>query len=123
MAFTDDSGNLIGVTPNLLLVPPALENTARQLAGSVLDPESANNAINPQAGRWQVLTWHYLTDSNAWFMIDTNLMRMSLDWFDREPLSIRRKDQDEAVFVTYVASMRYSYGWSDWRWVAGSNPS
>lgn len=123
MAFTDDNGNKLAVTPNLILVPPALEDDAIPIAGSPLDPNSANNAVNPQAGRWMVQPWHYLTDSNAWFMIDTNLMKQSLDWFNRVPLSILPKEGDKTYVARWVARMRYSYGWSDWRWIAGSNPS
>jgi hypothetical protein len=85
MAFTDDTENIVAVTPNLLLVPPELEDEAVIIAGSMLDPDSGNNALNPQSGRFQVLTWHYLTTSDNWFMIDTNMMKMSLDWFNRDP--------------------------------------
>jgi len=123
MAFTDDNGNKVAVTPDTILVPPGLEDAGLEITKSLLDPSTANNTINPQAGRFSVLTWHYLTDSNAWFMIDSNLMKLSLDWFDRVPLSITPKVEDKTLQATWIAYMRYSYGWSDWRWVAGSNPS
>jgi len=123
MAFTDDNGSKVAVTPNMLLVPPALEDEALIIAKSINDPVNANNAINPQAGRWTVQPWHYLTDSNAWFMIDSILMKMSLLWFNRIPLSILPKVEDKTLRSTWIAYMRYSYGWSDWRWIAGSNPS
>lgn len=123
MAFTDDNGNKVAVTPNVLLVPPVLEDEALEITRSVLDPDSANNTINPQAGRFSVLTWHYLTDSNAWFMIDSSLMKLSLDWFNRVPLNITPKVEDKTIQATWIAYMRYSFGWSDWRWIAGSNPS
>lgn len=123
MAFTDDNGNKVAVTPNLLLVPPALEDEALVIARSLNDPTSANNAINPQAGRWQVQPWHFLTDANAWFMIDQALMKMALEWFDRVPLGINPMVEDKTIEAHWIAYMRYSFGWSDWRWVAGSNPS
>jgi Mu-like prophage major head subunit gpT len=124
MAYTDDNGNKVGVTPDLLLVPPGLEDAAITIAGSPLDPTSANNAKNPQNGRFEVKTWHYLTDSNAWFMIDSTLMKMSLDWFDREPVRIAPRAGDDTTYYAYWrAYMRYSYGFSDWRWVYGNNPS
>lgn len=122
MAFTDDNNNKVNVTPNMLLVPPDLQNEAEIIVGSVLDPDSGNNAINPQSNRFSVMTWHALTDTTAWFMIDTNLMRMSLDWFNRVPLSIRPLDgEDTTVAATWIAYMRYSFGWSDWRWIYGQN--
>lgn len=118
MAFTDDNGNKVAVTPNLLLVPPALEDEALEIAKSLLDPASANNAINPQAGRFQVLPWHYLSSNTTWFMIDSTLAKMHLDWFDRVPVRIgRRAGDDETVKAYWRAFMRYSYGFSDWRWV------
>lgn len=125
MAFTDDNGNKVAVTPTMLLVPPALEDEALVIARSLNDPDSNSNAINPQSGRFQVVPWHYLTDSNAWFMIDPILMKMGgLEWYDRVPVSIGLRDGDDRTVRAYWRSyMRYSYGWSDWRWVYGNNPS
>jgi len=124
-AFTDDNGNIVAVIPDTLLVPPALEDEALVIARSINDPTSDTNAINPQMGRFQVVPWHYLTDSNAWFMIDSTLMKMGgLEWYDRVPVGIGLKGgQDTTVKAYWRSYMRYSYGWSDWRWVAGSNPS
>lgn len=121
-AFTDDKGNLVAVTPNALIVPPGLEDTAIAATQSDKDPDSANNATNPQYGRYTIITWHYLTDSEAWFMVDTALMKQRLKWFDRVPLDITL-DRADAAFAYYAARMRYSYGYMDWRWVAGSKPS
>lgn len=123
MAWTDDNGNKVAVTPNMILVPPQLEDEALEIANSVLDPSSGNNAINPQFGRFRVMTWHYLTDSNAWFMIDSMLMKNSLHWFNRAGVSILPKVEDKTLVATWIASMRYSYGYSDWRWIYGNNPS
>ena len=125
MAFTDDNGNKVAVMPNALIVPPALEDDALEITGSMQDPDSANNTMNPQFGRFQVIPWHYLTDSNAWFMVDTNLMRLAgLEWFNRVLPAIGLRDGDDRTVRAYWRGyMRYSYGWSDWRFIAGSNPS
>ena len=121
--FKDDKGNLLAVTPDTLLVPPGLEDDALVIAQSVLDPTSANNAINPQRGRFKVVTWHYLTDTNAWFMLDSVLMKRSLIWFDRVPMDVVLDRVEQRAYAYYNARMRYSYGWRDWCFVAGSNPS
>lgn len=122
-AFKDDKGSLVACTPDTILVPPALEVTAQVIVKSMLDPNSANNAINARANAYNVVRWDYLTDSNAWFLIDSTRMKMSLLWVDRVPLSIRQKTQDTTVFATWIARSRYGYGWTDWRWVYGNNPS
>lgn len=124
MALTDDNGNKVAITPTAILVPPALEDEAIEISKSMLDPTSGNNTVNVHAGRFTVITWHYLTDSNAWFMLDTNQMKLALDWFDRVALGIKLRDGDDRTLVAYWrAYMRYSFGWSDWKWCAGSNPS
>ena len=122
MSTEDDAGNILGMMPNALMVPPELEDTALEIVNSIQDPASANNAINPQAGRFTVIPWHYLTDSDNWFMMDTVWMRESLKWYERTPLEISVADQT-ATEAVYEAYMRYSYGWDDWRWVYGHNVS
>jgi hypothetical protein len=122
-AFKDDKGNLVAVTPDTLRVPPALEDDAIEITQSLQDPTSANNTVNPQFGRFRVVVDHYLTDSNAWFMEDSMKRRQSLKWFNRVPLSIELDRVEKKAFAVYIARMRYSFGFKDWRWVAGSNPS
>ena len=122
MAFTDDNGNKMGVSPNALLVPPATGDEARVILNSILKNGTANNDMNPRAGeQWTIYEWNMLTDSTYWFMLDTNLMRQSLDWFNRVPLSINPIVEDKTLSAGWRAYMRYSLGWSDWRWVYGNN--
>lgn len=124
MEFKDDAGNLLGITPNRLIVPPELEDTALEIANSLFDPTSGNNAINPQAGRYEVQAWHYLTDSNNWFMADSVWEQESLNWYNRvlpnglPEITLVDESSTEAVYDVY---MRYSYGWDDWRWIFGNN--
>jgi hypothetical protein len=123
MAFEDDRGDIIDVMPDLLLVPPELEDTAIPLTGSALDPTSGNNAINPIPGRFQTIVWHYLTDPNNWFMIDSGRKRKSLLWYERIPLEFAREEDFETLVAKYRAYMRYSYGFTDPSWVYGHEVS
>lgn len=123
MALTDMNGDLLNVMPDELLVPPELEDTALEIVRSALDPTSANNAINPQAGRFKVTVWHYLTDANAWFMIDSGLRRQHLRWYDRIGLEFGREQDFDTLIGKWRAYMRFSLGWTDWRFIYGQNPS
>lgn len=60
--------------PKVLLVPPQLEFTARELIHSTYDPETANNNINTiQSRNLTLLVDPYLTSTTAWFLIgDSN---------------------------------------------------
>lgn len=122
MQYKDDAGNVLGVMPDTILVPLALENTARIATQSMNKPGSMDNDVNPQNGRWNIVVWPYLTDTNAWFMMDSVWMRESLIWYNRITPEFTFKELSQ-VEVKWQAYMRYSYGWKDWRWIAGSNPS
>jgi phage major head subunit gpT-like protein len=123
MALTDDRGDILNVMPDRLLVPPELEDDALTINRSTLDPTSANNAINPQAGRFTTDVWHYLTDANAWFMIDSARRRRDLIWYERIPVEFDREQDFDTLESKFRAYQRFSRGWRDWRWVFGQNPS
>jgi hypothetical protein len=117
--WTDDRGDVIDVMPDLLIVPPDLEDTASTITGSILDPASANNAINPQNGRFRTIVWHYLTDTNNWFMADSGRMARSLLWYDRIPLEFGLESDFDTFQAKFRAYMRYSYGWREWSFIYG----
>lgn len=123
MKFVDDRGDILNVMPDTILVPPELEDDALEIVRSVLDPTSANNAVNTQAGRFKVVTWYYLTDANAWFMIDGARMKRDLIWYDRIPLEFGREQDFDTFEAKFRAYMRYSRNWRDYRWIYGNNPS
>lgn len=122
-AYEDDRGELVMVNPDVLLVPPELEDTAYELIEAAGKPGTANNDANfvgSLANR--VIVWDYLTDANNWFMIDSTLAGLYLNWFDRVPLEFAADPtSDYNLVAKYRGYMRYSYGWSDWRFVYGHN--
>jgi phage major head subunit gpT-like protein len=121
LSVTDDTNNVAGSQPSLLLVPTALENAAKIITQTEGAIGVADNDINPLKGQFRYLVWPYLTSATAWFMIDEVMMRSSLFWFDRSPVDIHRKQQDETLFSTWIGYMRYSFGWRDWRWIHQGN--
>lgn len=121
MRFKDDKDEEVGVVPNELWVPPELEDKAIEIVGSQLDPDSGNNAVNPQAaGRWVVRPWHRLRNTKDWFMVDGVKRRSLVNWYNRQPYQIIVKSED-LVWVVLQAKLHYSFGWDDWRWVFGHN--
>lgn len=124
MTTQDDAGNVMSLNPDTLIVPPALMPTAGEIVGSPLDPASANNTANTSFGAYNVIVWNKLTDSNNWFMADSNRMRRNFKWFNRVPAdgSVEITFQEglsDATSYAYQAYMRYSYGFVDWRGIYG----
>lgn len=62
-------GRKVKLMPDILLVPPELENVALQLSGSTLLPGSPNNDINPEQGRYRVVVNPYLATTAGWFLL------------------------------------------------------
>ena len=69
MGFTDDEGRPLGLIPNLLEVPPALETEGLLITES---DELADGTRNPFKGTAEVLVNPWLTSSTAWFLHVTN---------------------------------------------------
>lgn len=55
-----------------------------------------------------MITWHYLTDANAWFTIDSGLRRRHLRWYDRIPLEFDREQDFDTLIAKWRAYMRFS---------------
>lgn len=122
MALGDDRGEEISIMPNLLIVPRALRKTAFELVESEYDPESAENAKNIHYGL-QFMTWEFLTDTNAWFLVDTTLAKRFMKWYWRKRAAFDAENDFDREARKFKGVMRYSFGWSDFRWIYGSNPS
>jgi len=121
--FRGDQAERISVMPDQLLVPPDLQDRALEITKSELDPSSANNAINPQSGRYSLIDWEYLTDTNNWFMFDSGLKRKSVFWVDRVQKEFGRIEDFDTLVAKFRCYMRYSFAWVDWRHVLGAQVS
>jgi phage major head subunit gpT-like protein len=117
-AFTDDRGLLLAATGKRLIIPPALEWTAKQLLGSQKDPESANNAINPANGIMPYTVNNFLTDPKAWF-IKTDVPDSLVFYWRRKPEFTKDNDHDSEN-KKYKTTFRMSLGHDDWRGIYGS---
>lgn len=124
-AWTDDRGNLIPVNPDTLIVPAELEKTAFEIVRTANVPDTTDYKANFVAGFIrQTIVWDYLTDANAWFVVDSMRMKQALKWLDRVPLEFALDPTSNFRLESrWRGYMRYSYGWKDWRWIYGNNPS
>jgi len=122
-SYTDDRGELVPINPDTLLIPPELEDQAFEIMKASGKPGTADNDANYAATTIsRTIVWDYMTDANNWFLIDSQLARLRLNWFNRVPLDFKMDPtSDFTLEARFRAYMRYSYGWSDWRWVYGHN--
>jgi hypothetical protein len=122
MLTTNTRGNKISALPQSLHVPPALFFDAERIYRSVLQNDTANNAVNvlravnifPKG----IKVNHYFSSSTAFF-IRTNIPR-SVQYFERDKISFDQDNDFDTKNAKAASYERYSAGWSDFRGVFGS---
>ena len=118
----DEAGNLISLPAKKLVVPRALEFTAREIVQSILKPGTIVNDLNVLKGALEVVSLDYLGlagggSDTAWYILSDN-HELNFFWRIRPEF---KWDEDFDTFVAkYRGYMRYSYGVSDWRGIVGS---
>jgi hypothetical protein len=120
-AYVDDKGELTPIVPDLLLVPPELEEEAFTIWRTMNKPDTADYHDNfVQGFLRQVIVWDYLTDANNWFLIDSAMAKEFLLWIQRIALEFAMDPaSDFRLEARFRGYERYSYGWSDWRFLYG----
>ena len=121
-AFTDERGLLIAARPRRLIVPPALMFTATRLLESTQRVATADNDVNAIQNMGAIpegyAVNHYLTDSNAFFIITD--VPNGLKHFERTALETSMDGDFDTGNVRYKARERYSFGVSDPLGIYGS---
>ena len=127
-AQVDDRGILIQCQPTVLVVPPALEYTARtlvggtnlavlgtgQLSGGASDATTNRNTLPAL----KIVVMDYLTSSTNWWIIDPNIIELNFFW--RKKLEFKNMEDFDTMQAKYRAYMRFSAGYSDYRGIVGS---
>ena len=121
-AWTDERGLLIAARPRKLIVPPALMFTATRILQTEGRTGTADNDINAIYTNGSIPEGysvnHYLTDTNAWFLITD--VPNGMKHFERMPLSNNMDGDFDTGNVRYKARERYSFGVSDPLGIFGS---
>ena len=123
--FTDDRGLIISVQADKLIVPPQLVFVADRILNSQLRSGTADNDINAirntgvMPGGYSVN--HYLTDPDAYFILTSvTAAGEGLKMFQRSPMETSMEPDFSTGNIRYKARERYSFGFSDWRGIFGS---
>lgn len=124
--FRNDISERIEISDNLaLVVPDNLADTAEEIVGTQKGYDTAALDINTQYGRYEVIPYLRLddTDTNNWYMVDKDAMKNDAIFVDRMKAEINNTVDFETYMLKTSAYMRCAYGWKDWRFVFGHNVS
>ncbi|MBU1564229.1 MAG: Mu-like prophage major head subunit gpT family protein [Proteobacteria bacterium] len=121
--FKDDEGRPLNITPDVLLVPPALEDIANILANN---EKLDDGKPNPYKGTITVVCDARLTSDTAWFLLDTSKPVRPFIYQEREkPVFVQQIDpQADDVFMRkkfkFGAEARCAGGYGFWPLIWGS---
>jgi len=120
--WTDERGLLIAAKPKKLVVPPSLQFVATRLLETELRVGTNDNDINAIKNNGSVAEGytinHYLTDTNAWFLLTD--VPNGLKHFVRTPMQTSMDADFDTGNSRYKARERYSFGVSDPLGIFGS---
>ena len=120
--YTDERGLLVAGRARKLIVPSNLMFVAQRILATDLRPNTADNDINAIKSLGVIPDGysvnHYLTDTNAWFLL-TDIPN-GMKHFVRTPLETGMDGDFDTGNVRYRARERYSFGVSDPLGIYGS---
>ncbi len=120
--FVDERGLKIAVRGMKMIVPKELQFTTDRLLESTLRPGTADNDVNAVRNMGMLPDGydvnHFLTDTDAWFIITD--APNGLKGFNRTPVRTSMEGDFDTGNVRYKARERYAFGWSDPRGIFGS---
>lgn len=121
-AWTDERGLLIAARPRKLIIPPAQMFVATRLLETEKRPGTADNDVNALRSNGVVPEGyhvnHFLTDTNAWFLITD--VPNGMKHFERVALQTAMDGDFDTGNVRYKARERYVFGVSDPLGIYGS---
>ena len=120
--LVDDRNLTIALQGRKLIVPPALQFVADRLLQSPGRVGTSDNDINAIKNMGMVpegyVVNNYLTDTDAWFL-KTDCPD-GFKHFERSPMQTSLEGDFDTGNMRYKARERYSFGYSNWRAVFGS---
>ena len=118
----NDRGLRFQLMPRKLIIPPDLEFEAHRIMKSVLQNDTANNAINALKATGAIpegiVVNPYLSDADAWF-VKTNCPNSQKFLWREKPTFDQDNDFNSKNAMASVYA-RFSAGSTDWRGVYGS---
>ncbi|XQE65777.1 Mu-like prophage major head subunit gpT family protein [Pseudomonas sp. P3C3] len=121
--FKDDEGRSLNITPNVLLVGPALEDMAKSL---LTNDKLADGTPNPYKGTAELLVDGRIESDTAWFLLDTTKPIKPFIYQPRKkPLFVSQTNPEaEDVFnlkkYKFGAEARAAAGYGFWQLSFGS---
>lgn len=122
--FRGDNDEVLGVAPTTIAIAnqPDLKRKVFEVIGADKDPDTANNGLNFQYGRWNIKIWSYLNQfvqegTEPWMLIDDayNEEAGGAVWHDRIPLTVKSIINNDNDANVWQGRSRFNATFNDFR--------
>lgn len=124
MTAKDNRGKQIKLMPKRLIVHPGNAFEAERIVKSVLQNDTANNAVNAIRSRGLFqdgpFVYQYLDDEDAWFIQTDVPAKRGLKRFNRRSIELAQDNDFDTENLCMKSTQRFSVSYSDWRSIYGS---
>jgi hypothetical protein len=119
---TSETGEVMPMSPDMLMVAPANEEKGWQILESNHIPDSTLLGKNWNQGNTGLFVYHYLTDANNYFLIDNSdvASKGGLIYFEKESPQIREANKKEDIIFAEYLRMTYATGFSTSKAIEGN---
>lgn len=117
----DERGFPVMAMPKKLLIGTGNQWLAEEILGSPQKPYTGDNEINVIGRRGlDHMVYHYMVDSDAWLLL-ADKGTHDLKFFWRMKPKFENDDDFDTKDAKFSGTMRFSFGFTDWRGVDGSS--
>jgi|SRR3990167_1425752 len=112
--MVDDQSIRMRVMPKTLVVPTALNHTARKLLEGDFVVGSADNDVNTTKGLFNdLVVCPYITDTDSWGIVTD--VPHGFTFYNRRDSEIVRDNEFDTQNMKILTTKRFSLGFTDWR--------
>lgn len=125
IGFKSDIGERYTTNFDTIVHPSNLAEKVWEVMNSQGKWDENTNTANFQRGRWKAIELPLLDDydTNAWFLIDSKQVKKMLKWHEGIPLEFHNTTDFDTFMRKYISYFVVGWGFRDWRWICGANPS
>lgn len=121
--FKDDYGRIVGLQGDILIVPSALEDTAKLILENEWNVDSMDRNFNVNRNTARLWVNPFLTDANDWFLAHVSsatkpfVIAMAQDNMFTKVMDERARHEGRYLFG---ADAEFGLGFGNWRYIYGA---
>jgi hypothetical protein len=122
LGLVDDNGDQIFAMPNVLLTGIDYREEAMKICGvpaNDKEPFTAENDANIYKGDLTYI-FHPLITGKKWFLIDSELMKERLFWYNARKAKIETDGDFDTEVMKFKAVSMFSNGFTDYKFIVGN---